>query len=391
MFCGECGSKLKKGAKFCGECGTSVIEKPLVTEQQVIEITNKKSHKLLFTIIGVFILVFGIGYYYLNSITTPAKIVSDYMNALKIGDNVKLFEIYGLSESDFITLERFIDIVANEEVDFSYEILSTEIVGDKAIVDVLFIDEDNDRYEDKIYLTLDGKKYLIFNNWEINELSDIVVNDVSITVPSGSLVEIDGVMVSDYEDNSNCTLTNCYNIPSMFPISYDVKVTYPNGIVSLDTINPGDYNTSFELFDINVSDMDSSIKTSFESDMKLLLNGLYTDVINKSDFSLVSESYANGENSMYSFLDDYNDMISDVTSTLSKVDFTEVMLYSMEFTDDGLYEVILSTDYNYELLIGEEVISKDRDSVKQTILLDYKDGKYVLAGVSYVTTYFSRY
>ena len=103
MFCGNCGTKSKKGDVFCSECGSKLVDnqkevRKTSNNKKNIE-SNKVSSKkglskgILCLIISASVLVVAVITYIIvgMSITDPKNIAKDYINAVVNKDSNKLY------------------------------------------------------------------------------------------------------------------------------------------------------------------------------------------------------------------------------------------------------------------------------------------------------------
>ncbi len=399
MFCGECGTKNESGGKFCQECGakfetseTAVSEE---TTEKIVYVQKppmdpKKKKTLI--IVVLLIALLGGGYYYGTTMFTPEKVAVSFLEAITANDEDKLFELYGLKESKFVTKEKFEDMFGEEDLEeMTYTITDVKVNGEKATVE---IDAEFDDEEETIELELKvaGKKYLLFPNWIIdNDELSVTVNDYEMNVVEGSKVKVDGILLEHDYLSETKDGTDIYIIPVILTSEYDLEIETPLGITITDEMYPNSYD-GYEMSKIDVDDMDDNKVTDIENKTVEILTSLYNDIISGKSYDDIKGNYNYDE-----FEDDYEDLKDSLegTYTLTKISIEEPELEYVVL-EDGLLKVSVSIDYDYELEYlnyndESQTISKSKSGITQTIYLDYVDSEYKFAGIYDITDYFSRY
>ncbi len=387
MYCGECGHK-NDGGKFCSNCGTpyKIKNEKIVFTKFIKVISNK------FVIASIIIVMLLVGFYYVGSkMFSPLNVANEYMDALVNEDIDKVYEIYGIEESAFTSKDTFKEKYS-EEGNFTYELDNIEMVDKTAIITYKIYEDGKYETSSLVKLYQDGKKFLIFDNWKIEiKKESFIKEDFEIEFKEGSIIEVDGFKLdSSYlKEGTN----NIYLIEELFIDSYDIKITYPFGIVIDDSFSTFSYNydaTTFNLYDVDDSVLENIEKVTLNE-----LNTLYSNMIEKKEFDSIKGMYpfANDE-----FEDDYKELYNDIIEgvyPLTKINFDDIKITEINVEENEL-QVVARVSYDYEItyvdLMGEEQqVSLSRNYISQSIYLKYENGEYVFSGIDDVTNYFSRY
>ena len=128
MYCGECGAKNKKGARFCEECGKpleAVDEKvskaetsnskgrrPRPVKKAPVEKKPMSKKAKVGIIVGVIVAVIVVAFIVIgNMLTDPKKIATEYFEAITSYDADKMYAYLDVKESDFANKKIFKKIV----------------------------------------------------------------------------------------------------------------------------------------------------------------------------------------------------------------------------------------------------------------------------------------
>jgi len=418
MYCGECGTKLKKGDLFCGECGAKVeqteeVKKISKKETSTTDLSSKKpmdkKTKTIIAIIAVVAVVLFGAYQMLSNMYSPKEITKDYIDALINKDASKLYsylEIEG--DKTFVNKKAFEQLLKNQEslVDIeNYTITDVKYATGKlsATVTVSYTSKSSTTEKTKtISLTkAKEKKLLFFDDWKIGELStnSMTVSDYKITVPKDASITFAGVKVDKKfidKDESTKNL-DIYILPQVFTAKVELKTKLSNGIELTNEITPSSYRNyyklSFNLDSLTKNDK-KTLTDTFEKDLKAIYKaGLERKTWNdiKSTYSKSGIDTDDLEENYTEFVED----LTDATNILKSINFTEVELSSASLDDNGNLTVRAKASYKYTVEYtpyNGEATTHD-DSSYSNITFTYKmTGKgYSLVNTRNLVTYFSRY
>lgn len=387
MYCGECGTKNKKGAKFCENCGADLKEE--VTEGQKEEIkkesSNKpkterrepkksltKKQKILIGVIAAVLVVIIVGYNQLKSATSPKKIVEEYFQAYIKNDTSKMSNYYDFSSNgEFTSKKMFEKYISskNKKSELTgvknYQISNIEYTngGLTAKADISYVTASGSNTTTITLNKSSQKKYLLFDNWSVTFSDTDTVKDYTISVPKDSTVTIEGVKIGDsYRDKEESSSSNTYDyyvIPAMFKMDYKAIVKVPMGFELERTLNVRSYkSTSISLSDRDLSEKQ---KETIVEQAKKDLNLLYTSAISKEEYSKISKNFDTDSEKMENVYKTLSSNVggSSYRKALEKFEVTELKLSRISTSSDGLLQIYFRIDYKYKVAEGEEKTSYD--------------------------------
>lgn len=410
MFCGECGTKNEKGAAYCENCGAKLEENEVKEKKSVKKENNKKkeNHKKLskkqkiLIIVGCVIIVLLISLYQLGSyLTNPEQIVKSYIEAINNRDYDELYNAANYSgDKTFISKDLYKEKVEDTLDDNikinNYNIASTTYedggLTAKVTANVSATNgSDTETEEVTFTLTkLKDKKYLIFDNWTLNNqdlLNLDVVKDYKIKVPKGTVVTFNNLKVNDkYLSNKNNTDT--YTLPQVFAVTTKVEFKLPSNITLDDEIIPSSYNNNYEL-DITRSDFSSDeqekLIEAINDGVTKAMEGLTT---NKS-FDDVKNNFATDYND--NLKEEYEDYLNDLNSedyTVSNFKITNTTISYISFDEDFNLTIRVRMNYSYTATSKEDgETDDDTDYNYYEYSLIYDDGYKLSNASGFPSTY----
>ena len=410
MFCGECGTKNEKGAAYCENCGAKLEENEVKEKKSVKKENNKKkeNHKKLskkqkiLIIVGCGVIVLLISLYQLGSyLTNPEQIVKSYIEAINNRDYDELYNAANYSgDKTFISKDLYKEKVEDTLDDNikinNYNIASTTYedggLTAKVTANVSATNgSDTETEEVTFTLTkLKDKKYLIFDNWTLNNqdlLNLDVVKDYKIKVPKGTVVTFNNLKVDDkYLSNKNNTDT--YTLPQVFAVTTKVEFKLPSNITLDDEIIPSSYNNNYEL-DITRSDFSSDeqekLIEAINDGVTKAMEGLTT---NKS-FDDVKNNFATDYND--NLKEEYEDYLNDLNSedyTVSNFKITNTTISYISFDEDFNLTIRVRMNYSYTATSKEDgETDDDTDYNYYEYSLIYDDGYKLSNASGFPSTY----
>lgn len=412
MFCGECGAKNKKNDLFCSECG-----KPLVHEEEVnnsIEKTPRqpmsKKTKIIIAVVLAVAIILGIGYKVGTDLTSPKSVAEDYIKAIISMDGNKLYKYLELEgDKTFVSKKIFNELLKNNDTKTSeienYKITEVEYGDGKLTAKVKFtytVKGSTSEKTDTINLSKQKeKKFLIFDNWEIADLTadSATMKDYKIKVAKGSTVTYAGVKLVDKylnKDESTSKL-DVYNLPQVFTTKTKLKAILPNGIEIEEEVTPSSYR-SYHTVTFDEDSITDSVKEKLTDKAKSVLTTIYTNAIAKKQFSDIKSNFEHGKLDLSDLETNYNDLVTDLSessTTLTSINFTNVTLSDLELDDDGNLELEVKVNYDYSVsytsFSDEEKTHNDTAYDYMTLTFVYEKGNYYLINADELDYYFSRY
>ena len=218
MFCGECGTRNKKGDAFCGECGKKLETVEVEKTKTKKNVNNKpkkeisKSTKIIICVISIIVVAVIASFILLGNITNPKNVAKEYISAVINKDSNKLYSYLNIDgDSTFVSKNVFSNYVKDElkEVTINnYKITDVVYSTGKLQATVKFTyttENGSSESNGTVKLIKDkSKKYLFFDNWKINDSIDtVVVKNYTLKVTKDSKLTYGGINVDKkYLDSS---------------------------------------------------------------------------------------------------------------------------------------------------------------------------------------------
>lgn len=417
MFCGECGTKNAKGAKFCESCGATLVEEKSGTKTKTDKKTanndslatkvNKmsKQNKIIMSIIVVIVVIFIAFYAIMSSKLSPKAIAEDYFLAVANVDANKLYKYLDIDESEFTTKDMFVKITGeNTDGDDKMKVANytvgnakKELTGLSTTVTITYVldGEKDSKTADITLVKQKSKKYFLFDDWRVSTDGLTTVKDFEIRLLKGSELSIEGVKVDKkYLDKKESTETyDVYHMPAMFTTTYKATIKLPMGFEAEDNIRVSDYSKYTYSFDEDT--LPDKVKTQITNNIKKGLQTLYDGAKDKKEFSDIKKSF-NFKGADLSDLEDaYNSLARSISNTgLTSISFTDIELSSLSTNSDGSLYASIKAKYKYTVSYessGETKTHDSNDYDYMYIYLTYADKEFRIIDASSLNTYFSKY
>lgn len=411
MFCGECGAKNKIEDSFCSECGAP-LEKNKNTQSSITPTTNNvkkpmsKKNKIIIAVVAAVVLVLGVGYKVGSDLTNPKKIAKDYIQATIDMNGDKLYKYIDVEgDTTFASKKMFTEILKSS--DKKTDIVNFKIVDVKygegklnAVVTFKYTTKNSTSEKtDAVTLTKQkGKKFLIFNNWKINDLSDdsFIVEDFTVKVTKGAKLTFGGIEVTDkyLSKEESTTYLDAYILPRVFTSSTVVKAVLTNGLEIEETVTPSSYRNSYTL-EFDEDSLSTATKDKFIEKTKQALTTVYTSAIAKKEFSEIKSNFEHNGVDLTKLETSYKKLVSSLSGTsrtLTSIEFTDMSIYDVRLTTDGNIKVEVRASYNYSTKSSSsddnEAVDEDDDYKYMTVTYTYDDGEYYLINMDKLQYYF---
>ena len=414
MFCGECGTKNKKGDAFCKECG-SKLENVEVTTKKVTKEVNKapkkpmaKSTKIIIGVVAVIIAAIVALFIVLGNITNPKNVAKEYIQAVVNKDGNKLYNYLNIEgDSTFVSksvFDNYIKEKIKDDAVTNYKITDVEYSTGKLQATVRFTyttKNSSSEKTGKVTLTKDkSKKYLFFDNWKISDSIDTaVVKDYTLKVTKGSTLTYGGIKVDKkYLDSSkSSTEYDVYVLPQVFGYETVVKAVLPSGLEIEEKVTPSTYYSTHTVsFDEDT--LTDAAKNKIIEVAKKDLNTIYTSAIAKKSFADIKSNFDVKGIDLTKFEQSYNNFViklGNESNILTSFTVTNASIYDIDLDSNGYLEVEFKVNYDYAIKYTDysnnEKTHSDSDYDYMTVTLTYKNGTYYLVNINELETYFSRY
>ena len=414
MFCGECGTKNKKGDAFCKECGSKLESVEVTTNKTKKEVSNApkkpmaKSTKIIIGVVAVVVAALVALFIILGNITNPKNVAKEYIQAVVNKDGNKLYSYLSIEgDSTFVSKNVFNNYIKEKVKDdavTNYKITEVEYSTGKLQATVRFTyttKNSSSEKTGKVTLTKDkSKKYLFFDNWKINDSIDTaVVKDYTLKVTKGSTLTYGGIKVDKkYLDSSkSSTEYDVYVLPQVFGYETVVKAVLPSGLEIEEKVTPSTYySTHIVSFDEDT--LTDAAKNKIIEVAKKDLNTIYTSAIAKKSFADIKSNFDVKGIDLTKFEQSYNNFViklGNESNILTSFTVTNASIYDIDLDSNGYLEVEFKVNYDYAIKYTDysnnEKTHSDSDYDYMTVTLTYKNGTYYLVNINELETYFSRY
>ena len=414
MFCGECGTKNKKGDAFCKECGSKLESVEVTTNKVTKEVNNvpkkpmAKSTKIIIGVVAVIIAAIVALFIVLGNITNPKNVAKEYIQAVVNKDGNKLYNYLNIEgDSTFVSKNVFNNYIKEKIKDdavTNYKITDVEYSTGKLQATVRFTyttKNSSSEKTGKVTLTKDkSKKYLFFDNWKINDSIDTaVVKDYTLKVTKGSILTYGGIKVDKkYLDSSkSSTEYDVYVLPQVFGYETVVKAVLPSGLEIEEKVTPSTYYSTHTVsFDEDT--LTDAAKNKIIEVAKKDLNTIYTSAIAKKSFADIKSNFDVKGIDLTKFEQSYNNFViklGNESNILTSFTVTNASIYDIDLDSNGYLEVEFKVNYDYAIKYTDysnnEKTHSDSDYDYMTVTLTYKNGTYYLVNINELETYFSRY
>ena len=414
MFCGECGTKNKKGDAFCKECGSKLESVEVTTNKTKKEVSNApkkpmaKSTKIIIGVVAVVVAALVALFIILGNITNPKHVAKEYIQAVVNKDGNKLYNYLNIEgDSTFVSKNVFNNYIKEKIKDdavTNYKITDVEYSTGKLQATVRFTyttKNSSSEKTGKVTLTKDkSKKYLFFDNWKINDSIDTaVVKDYTLKVTKGSTLTYGGIKVDKkYLDSSkSSTEYDVYVLPQVFGYETVVKAVLPSGLEIEEKVTPSTYYSTHTVsFDEDT--LTDAAKNKIIEVAKKDLNTIYTSAIAKKSFADIKSNFDVKGIDLTKFEQSYNNFVTKLgneSNILTSFTVTNASIYDIDLDSNGYLEVEFKVNYDYAIKYTDysnnEKTHSDSDYDYMTVTLTYKNGTYYLANINELETYFSRY
>ena len=285
MYCRNCGYKLEEDDFFCPECGRRVK----VKKEPLIDFKNlEKKYRKQFIGLSV-LLIIVLVYHFLNStFFSEEAVIRRYVKAYANKDYMTVIELSGKEKNQFITKQNIQRKYGSSKLGMvDIKILTTNNSRGEHTRTVKYT-TDNANSIISLRVKSAGRRFLIFHNYVITS-SDLVAENIKITVPKDSKLVIDGVELSDKDKISTKEAMVTYKIDSI--LKKDVKISLKlNNRMTITDVKSVFTNEEIDYQKLNYSELDSKSDEKIVYHIKEGIQSIVEGAIKGSDFQQVRES-----------------------------------------------------------------------------------------------------
>lgn len=420
MYCGECGTKNEKNAKFCESCGSK-----LVTEKTASKKVDKKSNtsdevskkmfsekinemskrsKIIALIAIIVMIVFIVFYVVIGSKLKPSAIAEDYFLAIVKQDASALYEYLDIKKSDFTTKEMFVKITEEDDkedvkiANYTVGEIKKDKLGLSATVTVTYFLEGskNAKTMDVTLIKQKKKKYGVFDDWKVSVDDVAMVEDFKIKVLKDSKVKIEGVELDKkyIDKDASSDKYDVYKVPVMFKETYSSVITLPYGFDVEEDIHVSNYSSY--IYSLDKEQLPEKVEESIKNTIKKGLQTLYDGAKDKKNFDSIKKNFEYTNADLDDIKEKYEDLVDDLEgSGLTSITFDKVDISSFKtYSDDTFYAYVKAT-YDYTVSYEVDGETKKHDGKDKSTYLyvyfDYVDGEFKINNFGSLNTYFSKY
>lgn len=420
MYCGECGTKNEKNAKFCESCGAKLVaekvssktedkksntssEVPKKTFSEKIKEMSKRN-KIIALVAIIVVVAFVVFYVVVGGKLKPTAIAEDYFLAAVEQDAAALYEYLDIEKSDFTTKDMFVNITKEDDAkeikiaNYTVGEAKKDKLGLSTTVTVTYFLEDSKDPEtmDITLIKQKKKKYGIFDNWKVSIDGEATVEDFKIKVLKDSKVKIEGVEVDKKyldKESSNDTY-DVYKMPVMFKETYSAVITLPYGFDVEDDIRVSSYSSY--TYSFNKDQLPEKVEESIKNTVKNGLQAMYDGAKDKKSFDDVKKNFEYTNADLDDVKEKYEDLVDGLDGKgLTSIKFDKVELSSFRTYSDDTFYAYVKVTYDYTVSYDENGETKTHDGKdKYTYLyvyFDYADGEFKINNFGSLNTYFSKY
>ena len=385
MFCPSCGKENAKGSKFCEFCGSKLSDKKEFK-------LDSKSKMLALTATVILLLIFGC-YKFLSVKYGPKEIAKDYFLATMNANSDLIYNYLNLDDKEFTSKKIFKNVYKLTKQDLvNYSVVSSEKSADGLTATVRInytLRGDTSPSEAKINLIKSNKnKYLIFENWEINDKLVDTVSDFELKVPKNSKVMVEDIYLNkNYKVDDKNSDDDVYKLPELFKGKYNISLTLENGLKLEDDVVVSGYSSG-GVADLKLIGSDTKL---LERKLPQMIEKLYDDAINGRTFDDVKKDYEFDSSDLDDFSKSYDSFMKSVHSGgLKKFEVKKVKINDSKY-DSGLVKVTVDVDYKYtasvKILENEKESSGENDDIMY-FTFDYYKGEFKLVNISSMAKFF---
>ena len=417
MFCCECGAKNKKDAPFCEECGAKldpIEEEESSSKKETKNVTKKKKKRkkltkfqiIIISAVTIAVIALIVAFCVCRSLSSPEKVVEDYITAIKTKDYNKLYKYANIQgDSTFINKEIYMEALENylsQNSDISdYVVESTTYQRGNLYAVVTLgtafnsgINTENSDGTVSVRLTREKEKqFLFFPKWTITD-NDLInlekIENFEIIVPKDTTITYDGVKVSDkyLQKNEAGDYRDTYVLPQVLASRANIEFVLPGNLKIKRYMSPSTYSKEYKL-SVTEDDLTKAYKESLEKIIGDTMGETMNSIIANKKFEDIKDLYADEEDSSYyeEIADEYEDYRDSVEeneyTSLTGFTVDEVDVSDIYYTNDYELRVSARIEYSWEEVDKDTGETDDGDSYGYfTYYLIPEEGEYKVVGIS---------
>ncbi len=284
----------------------------------------------------------------------PAKTARGYYEARLAEDWNAVYDNCKFPDSRFLSRQIFVNAMSYQEEETSAEMQTPEITsymmrkkensGNRATYQVNYsLKDDGDAHIESIALEKGSSVLKVFNNWYVLP-ENLYIKDVSVTVPEGARLTIDGIdVLKELKKDSEVSNRATYNIPYLFCGYHTIE---------LEETGKDTYRKIFKLEEKKALEFIPDLQLNNKSGKEICeqtekaIDGIYTAAAAQKDFKEISAFFSSDAKTQKSARKAYEELVSEFstrkTTGISTLSVTRVITSVQNREDVMRVEIELS-------------------------------------------------
>ncbi len=381
MYCRNCGTHLDDEDVFCPECGNKIkiIKKePLINYKNFTQ-KQKNIFKALISLAVIILVYMTLD----NAFFSEEAVIKRYVKAYANSNYNTVINLSKIEKNKFITSSNIKRKYGKETFNIiEIKKITSSTVKNEHTRTVLYTLNNND-ITMNLTIKKTGRKLIIFNDYKITS-TDLVANNLKITVPNDAQLMVDGVKLTTKDQTKTKDKLTTYKIDSLLKKDVEIKLTLKNGLTL--TENKSVFNNEeINYTKLNYSEISGNAQNKLNKILKDNINNIIKNAIIKKDFSeaidssLYTDEFKNSEvlkSSYENLVKKYSD------KTVTDFNLEKMSINNVEIDDDN--NIIINTTITYSYKDENKKAHEKSRVVDQTITNDLLLKELNLTTLSYM-------
>ena len=381
MYCRNCGTHLDDEDVFCPECGNKIkiIKKePLINYKNFTQ-KQKNIFKALISLAVIILVYMTLD----NAFFSEEAVIKRYVKAYANSNYNTVINLSKIEKNKFITSSNIKRKYGKETFNIiEIKKITSNTVKNEHTRTVLYTLNNND-ITMNLTIKKTGRKLIIFNDYKITS-TDLVANNLKITVPNDAQLMVDGVKLTTKDQTKTKDKLTTYKIDSLLKKDVEIKLTLKNGLTL--TENKSVFNNEeINYTKLNYSEISGTAQNKLNKILKDNINNIIKNAIIKKDFSeaidssLYTDEFKNSEvlkSSYENLVKKYSD------KTVTDFNLEKMSINNVEIDDDN--NIIINTTITYSYKDENKKAHEKSRVVDQTITNDLLLKELNLTTLSYM-------
>ncbi len=350
--------------------------------------------KILFTLV-VLAALFVIGAYIYGKMNNSAtEVVDEYVRNFTARNPSRVFRTLNLKNTRFITadnLDKLLKDVAEYDKITSYSLVKLDESDDVCHYQVKYmVGRQESDFSQILTLKKTDESYLLFfKKWSIDS-ADLVASKVSISVPLGAELTVDGVKLTSDSIRKKSQKMQDYELGDVFMGEHEYEIR-------LDGFDPYQGKFALEAKDyldepvvtVNTNKFvpDEGIKTVLKNLTARIIPKIYEDLLQRRSFDFLATEVAIEERCKDGLMKRYDRMREDHVDTRTHLTYVDFEGFKSKvrstISEDDCYALKVTTKADYistSTVVTDEVpvIKRMRGRLSVSSIFHYSNGQWWL-------------